>query len=50
MTRQRSYDQLMRLECYAYRRWLRSFAPFWLRLGAACNRAVKAHAEYRGVR
>ncbi len=48
--RTRTYDRLMQLECYAYGRWLKSFSTYWYRLGAACNRAVKAHPEYRGVR
>ncbi|OWK34330.1 hypothetical protein FRUB_10301 [Fimbriiglobus ruber] len=45
----RSFTHLMRLECYAFNRWRRTLSPLWLRLGAACNRAVKDHPEYRGV-
>lgn len=46
----RTIDRLMTLEIYAYRRWLVAFSPFWRGLAAACNRAVKQHGEYRGVR
>jgi len=45
----RSFERLMELECYAYNRWLRHFSNFWYRLAKACNRAVRAHPDYRGV-
>ena len=50
MRKRRSFNRLVDMECYAYTRWLRGMSEFWHRLAAACNRAVKAHPEYRGVR
>lgn len=46
----RTYERLMALEIYAHTRWVRTLSEFWHRLAAACNRAVKAHPEYRGRR
>lgn len=51
----RTYERLMQLECYAYERWRYSLHTdfcntFWYRLATACNRAVKAHPDYRGKR
>lgn len=46
----RTFDRLLSLECYAYGRWVRTASPVWRRLAVACNRAVKSHPEYRGVR
>ncbi len=48
----RTVERLQRLEVYAYRRWQASghASAFWYNLTAACNRAVKAHPDYRGLR
>ena len=50
VNRVRTFDRLMQLECYAYNRWVKSFSQLWYRLAAACNKAVKRHAEYKGAK
>jgi hypothetical protein len=45
--KQRTLEHLMRLECYAYERWIKRRSNFWYRLCVACNKAMKAHPDFR---